>query len=52
MTRLHHKFQLAPKLSLRGQLERLDIIKEYNIFISASWQKKLYLNAFHLIFGY
>jgi hypothetical protein len=50
MTRFHHKFDLVPKLSLRGQLDGFNIIQNYNPLTSALWQKELYLNAFHPFF--
>jgi hypothetical protein len=50
MIKFHHEFNLVPKLSLRGQLEGLNIIKKHNVLISASWQKELYLNIVYPFF--
>jgi hypothetical protein len=47
MIRCHQKFDLIPKLSLRVQLEGLNINKKYRVLTSASQQRELYLNAFH-----
>jgi hypothetical protein len=48
MTRFLHKFDLISKLGIRRQLEGLSINKKYKILTSASQQRNLYLNAFHL----
>jgi hypothetical protein len=47
MTISHQKFDLVPKLSLRVQLEGLNINKKYRVLTNASQQRELYLNAFH-----
>jgi hypothetical protein len=46
----HHKFDLVPKLSLRGQHNGLSTNKKHKVLTSASWQRELYLNAFHPFF--
>jgi hypothetical protein len=50
MTRFHQKFDLLPKLSLRGQLGRLSIIEKYNGLAATSKKRELYLNTFHPFF--
>jgi hypothetical protein len=47
MTRFHQKFDLVPKLSLRVQLEGLNINKKYRVLTIASQQRELNINVFH-----
>jgi hypothetical protein len=48
--KIYQKFDLVPKLSLKGQFGELGINKKYRVWTSASLQGELYLNAFHPFF--
>ena len=50
MTRFDQKFDLLPKLSLKGQLGGLNIIEKYNGLAATSKKRELYLNTFHPFF--
>jgi hypothetical protein len=48
LVRFYQKFDLVPKLSLRVQLEGLNINKKYRVLTSASLQRAAFQPFFHV----
>jgi hypothetical protein len=52
LCQIHEKHHVVTKIKLPKSLrvKGLGINKKYKVLLSASWQKELYLNAFHPFF--